>query len=155
MLFLIILAVVWAAVLVPPFVRSRREGHPGSSVTSFRAQLSTLERATPGSSLRAVGHPQAQPHGMALGSLDARRRRRDVLVGLLGATGVTFLLAIAAGGWFTMLFLLTAGSLGTYVYALRQRHLRTLERSVKVHTLTPRTSVAMGAPAFAMRRSAN
>lgn len=155
MLFLIILAAVWAAVLVPPFVRSRREGHPGSSVMSFRAQLSTLERATPGSSLRPVGEPHVASHSLPVGSLDARRRRRDVLVGLLGATGVTFLLALAAGGVFTLLFLLTAGSLGAYVYALRQRHLRTLERSAKVRTLTPRASVTMGAPAFALRRSAN
>ncbi len=154
MLFLIILAVVWAAVLVPPFVRSRREGRPGSSVTSFRAQLSTLERATPGSSLRAVAdqRPGFQTSS-ALGSIDARRRRRDVLVGLLGATGLTFLLALAVGGAFTLLFLVSAGALGSYVYALRQRHLRTLERVSKVRVLTPRSAVP--APVLAVRSSVN
>ena len=40
------LAVVWACFLVPPMLRKHREGRPASSVTSFRQQLSTLERAT-------------------------------------------------------------------------------------------------------------
>lgn len=148
MLFLMILAVVWAAVLVPPFVRSRRDGRPGSSVMSFRAQLSTLERATPGSSLRPVADHRPAVHS-ALGSIDARRRRRDVLVGLLGATGLTFLLAFAVGGLFTLLFLISVASLGGYVYALRQRHLRTMERVAKVRVLTPRT--AAPAPVLAAR----
>lgn len=140
MLFLMILAVVWAAVLVPPFVRSRREGRPGSSVTSFRAQLSTLERATPGSSLRPVAeHRSGQ--SSPLGSLDARRRRRDVLVGLLGASGFTLLLALVLGGVFTLVFVLTAGATGSYVYALRQRHLRAMERTTKVRVLAPRSAV--------------
>lgn len=154
MLFLMILAVVWAAVLVPPFVRSRRDGHPGSSVMSFRAQLSTLERATPGSSLRPMVETQRPTAEVAgLGSIDARRRRRDVLVGLLGATGVTLLLAFALGGLFTLLFLLSAASLGGYVYALRQHHLRSMERVSKVRVLTPRS--ASPAPVLAVRTSVN
>jgi len=150
MLFLMILAVVWAAVLVPPFVRSRRDGRPGSSVTSFRAQLSTLERATPGSSLRPVTE-QHRPSSVVagLGSIDARRRRRDVLVGLLGATGLMFVLAFAVGGLFTLLFLVSAAALGAYVYALRQRHLRAMERVSKVRVLAPRT--AAPAPVLAVR----
>lgn len=150
MLFLMILAVVWAAVLVPPFVRSRRDGHPGSSVMSFRAQLSTLERATPGSSLRPmVDNHRTVAASSAFGSIDARRRRRDVLVGLLCAAGVTFLLAVALGGVFTLLFVLSAGGLGGYVYALRQRHLRTMERVAKVRVLAPRS--AAPAPVLAVR----
>ncbi len=145
MLFLVILAVVWAAVLVPPFVRSRRDGHPGSSVMSFRAQLSTLERATPGSSLRPMVDTHRQAGPVALGSIDARRRRRDVLVGLLGATGFTFLLAVVLGGMFVLAFLLSAAALGSYVYALRQRHLRTMERMAKVRVLTPRTATPVPA----------
>jgi hypothetical protein len=72
---------------------------------------------------------------------------------LLGATGVTFLLAVVAGGLFTLLFLLTAGSLGAYVYALRQRHLRTMERVAKVRVLAPRS--VNPTPVFAYRSSAN
>lgn len=153
MLFLVILAGVWAAVLVPPFLRSRREGHPGSSVMSFRAQLSTLERATPGSRLHPVPLAGGTAPRVSLAPLDARRRRRDVLVGLLGATAFTFLLAVAVGGVFTLLFLLTGGACGAYVYALRQRHLRSLERAVKVRPL--RVAAPVSQPALALRRSAN
>ena len=80
---------------------------------------------------------------------DARRRRRDVLVGLLCAAGVTFLLAVALGGVFTLLFVLSAGGLGGYVYALRQRHLRAMERVTKVRVLAPRSTAP--APVLAVR----
>lgn len=155
MLFLIVLAAVWAAVLVPPVLRSRREGRPGSSVTSFRAQLSTLERATPGSSLRPVESFNGSAVTRSpLASLDARRRRRDILLGLLGASAFTLLLAVALGGVFTVLFLGTAGACGGYIYALRQHHLRALERVQKVRSL-PERPLAIPAQSFALRRNAN
>jgi hypothetical protein len=153
MLFLVILAGVWAAVLVPPFLRSRREGRPGSSVMSFRAQLSTLERATPGSRLHPLPGAGGVGPRVDLAPLDARRRRRDVLVGLLGATAATFLLAVLFGGVFTLLFVVTGGACGAYVYALRQRHLRSLERAVKVRPL--RVAGPAPQPSLALRRSAN
>lgn len=52
---LLILAIVWAVVLVPPWLRARSESRPGDSISSFRRQLSVLERTTPGS----VAHPNA------------------------------------------------------------------------------------------------
>ncbi|MBX3287483.1 MAG: hypothetical protein KF703_19200 [Actinobacteria bacterium] len=152
MLVLVILAVVWAAVLVPPFVRNRRDGRPDNSVLSFRAQLSTLERATPGTTLRpyaSSGRTVAAPRPSAA----VKRRRRDVLVGLAGATAFSFLLVLAVGGaLLTLLFLASASALGLYVYALRQLQLRALEREAKVRTLHPRTQPA---PILAMRRASN
>lgn len=155
MLVLVILAVVWAAVLVPPFLRNRRDARPDNSVVSFRAQLSTLERATPGTSLRTV------PSGSSLGAplvpiqmnrSDAKRRRREVLVGLLAATGISFLLLVAVGGTLvTLLFLVASCSLGAYVFALRQLQMRSIERVAKVRTLSPRTQPA---PVLALRRTA-
>jgi len=44
---LIMVAAVWAAVIIPPLLRSRGENRPGSSVTDFRRQLSTLQRTVP------------------------------------------------------------------------------------------------------------
>lgn len=44
---LLAVAAVWAAVIVPPLLRSRVESRPNSSVTDFRRQLSTLQRAVP------------------------------------------------------------------------------------------------------------
>lgn len=156
MLVLVILAAVWAAVLVPPLVRNRREGRPDNSVTSFRAQLSTLERATPGTSLRnlpsgsSLGAPLAPP---AMNRSDAKRRRREVLVGLLGATAFSFVLLVGVGGAaVTLLFLASASSLGAYVFALRQLQVRSMERVAKVRTLHPRSAPA---PVLAMRRTAS
>ena len=50
---------------------------------------------------------------------------------------------------FTLLFLVSAAALGAYVYALRQRHLRAMERVSKVRVLAPRT--AAPAPVLAVR----
>ncbi len=154
MLVLMILAAVWAAVLLPPFLRNRRDARPDNSVVSFRAQLSTLERATPGTSLRTTAPGELVPPRISvpMTRADVKRRRREVLVGLLGATGFSFLLVVAAGGTLaTLLFLASAGSLGAYVYALRQLQLRAVERDAKVRVLMPRTAPA---PSFAVRRSA-
>ena len=158
MIVLIILAAVWAVVLVPPFLRNRRDARPDNSVVSFRAQLSTLERATPGTSLRSMAHassmsPRSAPMmPMFMNRSDAKRRRREILVGLLGMTGFMFLLLVAFGGTvITLLFLVAATALGTYVFALRQLQMRSTERVAKVRTLGPRT---MPAPVLAYRQSA-
>lgn len=46
-IFLLAVAAAWAAVLLPPLLRNRMDNRPGSSVTDFRRQLSTLQRAVP------------------------------------------------------------------------------------------------------------
>ncbi len=156
MLVLVILAVVWAAVLVPPFVRNRRDARPDNSVVSFRAQLSTLERATPGTSLRSISSGSSSSIGAPMLPVhmtrrDVKRRRRDVLVGLLGASVFTFALLVTLGGALvTLAFLASASGLGAYVYALRQLQLRSMERVAKVRPLVPRS---MPAPVLAMRRT--
>lgn len=59
---LLVVAAAWAAVLIPPLLRSRVENRPNSSVTDFRKQLSRLQSTVParaGGSLRPVGRPLA------------------------------------------------------------------------------------------------
>lgn len=160
MLVLILLAVVWVAVLVPPFVRNRRDARPDNSVVSFRAQLSTLERATPGTSLRSVSTASFAPSASAVSGhsrsrsahqINVKRRRREVLVALLVATGFTFLLlVIVGGGLVTMMFLVSAGGLGAYVFALRQLQARSMERVAKVRPLVRRPTPA---PTLDLRRT--
>jgi len=61
-LVLLVVAAVWVAVLVPPLLRSRLENRPNSSVSDFRAQLSSLQRAMPSSravSMRSMARPLA------------------------------------------------------------------------------------------------
>jgi Flp pilus assembly protein TadB len=153
MIALVSLAAVWAWFLIPQAVRRRREGRPGSSVVSFRQQLSTLERATPGHSLRlSTSGPVPVVRSVPPARRSQIQRRRDILLGLMAATGVTFLLAVAMGGVATYLFVLCGGALGAYVYALVQLRKRAEERQHKVRVLAPR---ATPAPAFTLRRAAN
>lgn len=47
MVVFLLLGVVWAAVLIPPWLQSRREARSIASIMSFRSQLWSLQRATP------------------------------------------------------------------------------------------------------------
>ncbi len=60
-LVLLVVAAAWAAVLLPPMLRSRVENRPNSSVTDFRRQLNTLQStATPArGAMRPMGRPLA------------------------------------------------------------------------------------------------
>lgn len=61
-LVLLVVAAAWAAVLIPPMLRSRVENRPNSSVTDFRRQLNKLQSSAtpPRGSMRAMGRPLAQ-----------------------------------------------------------------------------------------------
>jgi hypothetical protein len=62
-LVLIVIAAVWAAVLIPPLLRSRVENRPNSSVTDFRRNLSRLQRTVPtrtSMQMRGMARPLAQ-----------------------------------------------------------------------------------------------
>lgn len=61
-LVLLVVASAWAAVLLPPMLRSRVENRPNSSVVDFRRQLNRLQSTVPtraGGSLRPVGRQLA------------------------------------------------------------------------------------------------
>lgn len=57
-LVLLVVAAAWAAVLIPPMLRSRVDNRPNSSVTDFRRQLSTLQ-STSSPRMRTIGRPLA------------------------------------------------------------------------------------------------
>lgn len=59
---LLVLAGIWAAVLIPPALRSRAEGRPGDSIHNFRRQLSVLRRTGPHTSRAAGGDHWYRPH---------------------------------------------------------------------------------------------
>lgn len=61
-LVLLVVAAAWAAVLIPPMLRSRVENRPNSSVTDFRRQLSTLQNTSNPArgGMRTIGRPLAQ-----------------------------------------------------------------------------------------------
>lgn len=157
---LLILAVIWAAVLIPPFLRSRAEGRPADSITAFHQQLAVLRRAGPrGSRSNPAWTPPANPlagrhvslveempgrsaypilpgHRALAVRRGARQRRRDVLLALLFAAGTTLVLgAIPALRMLWLVHVAVDVLLFGYVALLvRQRNLAT-ERQMKVRLL--------------------
>jgi hypothetical protein len=113
---LVVLAAIWAAVLLPPYLQKRRAFQPHASIGDFRNQLAVLQR---------TGDPYAPaplraPSGRTMGRTDAQRRRRDVLATLTAAAGLTFLLALVAGGSVWLLHLTVDAALLGYVALLMQ-----------------------------------
>ncbi len=126
LLVLVILAALWAVVLLPPLLRSRTE-RSNDSIGDFNYRLDVLGR-TNGVRRHATGASPTVGH--------AARRRRDVLRALLIAIGATGLLALgtnAAVMWtlFALAVLALAAFFGLWAYA---RSLR-LERAAKVHPM--------------------
>jgi hypothetical protein len=168
---LVVLAIVWAAVLIPPMLRARAEGSPADSIGNFRRQLRVLQRTAP----RAVAPantltaarpiyraPQAVPtYRLARtftpeSSRRARtlRRRRDVLVALMAGMGLTFVLALLPG--FEVLWgahLLIDAAFVAYVAMLVRMRNLAAEREMKLRFLPGAT--VHREPALALRRSAN
>lgn len=163
---LLFLAVIWAAVLVPPMLRARAEGRPADSIGTFRRQLHVLQRTGPVVMAPAHSMRLARPTGYGLPAVPVRmspeaarrartlKRRRDVLYGLLAAMGGTLLLGTLPSlrvllGLHVVLDLLFAGYVALLV---RMRNL-TAERELKLRFIPP--AGAAPEPALLLRRSAN
>lgn len=73
-LVLLLLALIWAAVLIPPWIQARRDQGPAASMRSFHRQLWSLERASPVNGNDSVngrsrfGRPSAYPDAGYAGS---------------------------------------------------------------------------------------
>lgn len=87
-LILLIVAAIWIAVLVPPLLRSRLENRPNSSVSDFRDQLSSLQKAVPttrAGSMRSMARPLA-PSALARPAAPGRPLRSGVTLASGGST---------------------------------------------------------------------
>jgi hypothetical protein len=60
-LVLLVVAAAWAAVLLPPLLRSRLENRPNSSVTDFRRQLNRLQSSVPQRAGGSMRYSMARP----------------------------------------------------------------------------------------------
>lgn len=173
---LVVLALVWIAVLVPPAVRARSEGRPGDSITSFHRQLAVLQRTGPRTSwpgdarfrtsesrsssvvrpLALATAPTVGPQRSAPSSMTRQRtlkRRRDVFTGLLAAMAGTLLISlIPALHLFLLVHLLVDGLFVGYVAMLVHLRNRQVEQEMKVRFLPSPAAVE---PALLLRRSAN
>jgi hypothetical protein len=153
-LVLVILAVIWAAVLLPPFLQNRSESRPADSISTFRSQLSVLERHSVGAgrtspadrpasgpTVRPTVRPVARPvrggvDPARLARTAAKKRRRDVLVTLLASAGITLVLTLVLP---QVLFFHLAIDvlLAGYVFLLVQRRKLAEERATKVRYMAP------------------
>ena len=162
---LVILAVIWAAVLLPPYLQNRSQSRPADSISSFQRQLSVLEHrshvvAQPPRT-RAAGAPLVQPvsryamadsSGLRMSRSEQKKRRRDILFTLAGAAGLTFAMALVLGGPVWMLQLMCDALLGGYVFLLVQIQQRSIEREAKVRYL-PQRHARQAEPQLLLRRS--
>jgi hypothetical protein len=95
-LIVVILAVMWIAVLVPPLLRSRTDGKPSSSIAGFRRQLSTLQSSAPSRSYGARPATAYRSNTTAIRPARAnqqrqlvKRRRQNILVGLFAVLALS------------------------------------------------------------------
>ena len=167
LLTLVILAVLWVAVLLPGYLRKRTTRH-SDSVVSFRRLVTTLERTGPdslpgwrgslpprigGVSPIPVARPTASPMMPSDRSM-ARRRRRDILLTLLGAAVITLVLAVLLRGPAIWFHLLADALVATYLGLLVQLRRVEVERSAKVRYLPAPRSAPEPAAALLVRRRA-
>jgi hypothetical protein len=152
-----ILAVAWAAVLVPPVLRARARSRPGDSITEFHRRLNVLRR-TGGFAMTPL--PTAAPTTIVAPALarprrpvsSARRRRHDIFVTLLAgavATGALGFVPILHVLW--IFHLVFDACLAVYTALLIRLRNAKAERDMKVRYLPATAPV----PELAYRRSAS
>ena len=158
---LLVLALIWAVVLVPRHVRHRAENRPGDSVGAFQRQLSVLGGM--GTSTVPVASNGGQWHGRtgARSQLSRRaavcKRRRDILLGLAGAALGALVLGFVPGlGALHAVHLVLDVLLGAYLALLVRCHRLGEERKAKVRhlpaTALPSNSTPPPQPAMLLRR---
>jgi hypothetical protein len=140
---LVILAALWAVVLLPPMLRSRAE-RANDSIGDFNYRLDVLGRTN--GALRAAGaKPRVAP------GRRAAKRRRDVLRTLLGVVGGLGLLAMATNAaivW--VLFVVCALAFGAFCALWAWARSLHDERAAKVRSMQRRP-----APDWVLRRAAS
>ena len=152
---LLILAGLWAVVLVPPLLRARRTERSGDSIGDFTYRLDVLGRTNarqqPLSQRRHFAPAPARPviRARASASERAAKRRRDVVSILIAIAAVTFLAASMSGltiAWGVHFFADTC----LVAYLALWAWLRTMlpDRIGRVHYLPPQR-----APELALRRT--
>jgi hypothetical protein len=148
-LVILVLVVLWGAVLLPPILRSRAESGAPSGIGDF---VGKLRMGLGHSRSHDAGLPPLQPIMGPVGGPEpsltpmrspgamspAQKRRRDILIGLLAAVGVTFLMAFVAGSMiFWGLWVVSLLALGGYVYMLLQLKAKTQARRHQSPRLRP------------------
>ena len=155
-----ILVILWAAVLIPPLLRSRAESRPADSIGAFRRQLAVLQRTGPSPSVAPVIAPatRLRPSRPVVPPVSSARRRtqkrrRDVFVALLAGMLTSLLLGMFPGLHLLLIVhVLMDLAFAAYVAMLVKVRNVAAERDMKVRFL-PGGGTPVE-PALALRRSA-
>jgi hypothetical protein len=140
---LIILAVLWAVVLLPPMLRSRAE-RASDSIGDFNYRLDVLGRTN--GALRTAGAKPRVSRGYR-----AAKRRRDVLRTMLAAVGGFGLLALATHATIVWaLFIVAAVAFAAFCALWAWARSVQMERAVKVRSMRRQP-----APDWVLRRAAS
>jgi hypothetical protein len=156
------LAVVWAIVLLPEFIRKVASGRHSDTIRSFNHQLSVLDRSGPDDRARAnVIDLRSRAGGQRRRSsvaaqpvpMSVRKRRQEVLTVLGAAAVLTLLCTVAFGGLFLVLHIVADILLVTYLVLLAQvNQAAAAPTAAPVSALRPAT---VGRATPAPRRIAN
>lgn len=142
-----VLAIVWIVVL-GSYAKERMADRRSDSVSAFRSQISTLQRTHCGP--QSVGPVYRTRPASAMACAVARRRRKNVLLGLLTAALLTVVFALAAPGVVTIgLATLAVAAFTGYVVLLVDRQRLVSEQQVKVRSIAsarPRAAAGRQAP---------
>ena len=144
---LLVLAIIWAAVLVPPMLRNRADGRPGDSIKQFHRHLRVLNGTEPTHLGRSAGAPVAA-HVMApinyrrpmANRADVRRRRtierrRNILFSLVGTAAATLVLGVLSVPMMLALHVVVDVLLLAYVGLLARMRAIAAERDIKLRFL--------------------
>lgn len=148
----ILLAVLWAWILLPGAVREHRDASPASSVSRFDrsmkrlGRLGRVRRSRPSWAGGRAGREVLMPSRPAerradLAAARAARRRRTVLTVLTGLTTLALIAARAVGGPAWVLFWVTAPLLVAFLGLLCHRWVQISRRAAQPLVM-PRQVVA-------------
>ena len=149
---LLVLALIWAVVLVPQHLRHRAETRPGDSVGAFQRQLSVLAQTGrhPVQVVADGGQDGATIQGRREVIRDrraaVRRRRRSIVLGLLAASAGSLVVGFLPGfGALHVAHLVLDVLFGAYLALLVRSRRISDERKAKVRHL-PSSSQPSGTP---------
>jgi Flp pilus assembly protein TadB len=135
--FLVVLAIAWVAIFFPAVMRARQEA-PHTSAERFRRGMELIAPPSSGRRGRWVVVPQSYDRLARSSYARGQRRRLRIFVGLVAAAGLSFVLAVIAGGSVWEVNIAFDLSLASYVALLLETQRRRLERSQKVRSLDMR-----------------
>ena len=144
-LVVVLLLGLWASILLPGALRSRRASSPLDTVSDFERSMSMLSpiRSTdrlPGRELLVLAHPASVTGGSNRARLVARRRA--TLKALLAGVVVTGVLTVLTRGQTLALLLVATVSFACYAAMLRQLKTRSTHARGRTQHLVPRERVA-------------